>query len=699
MISESLAAGLLTATLTSLWTGSLLAVGVVLAIKSLPMGAQARYRLWSLALAATVIAPLIRPFTFQPDASSGPSTLDSSSASVAPEPASKTQRLESLTGSEESPLPSRAPASSSVIQPVETFSLDSSLGMAVLLVWGAGAIAGLAWLALQILRLGAFKRAGSPPGPSLRLIWSEVVAGNSSRRVRLLLSQRPCLPAACGYFHPAIVAPAILFQALTEEETRHLLMHELAHLSRYDDWRLLAHRLIQAILWWHPVVWFINRRLDAERELACDEMVVEDTSRRDYARTLVRVAEMTSNTTMELAPGVLRGDLSRRIESLLQMTAGPARLGVRARAGAAAASVLALAVWIAPPTVRFGGETAPALAQRGDLGPVIARRLDSILTSYVDSGFSGSILLAIGGEIVLAEGYGMADRERGIPATAETRYSVAGFTKMFTAAAVLTLEDERRLSVNDSLTRFFGRLPGTDGEVTLHQLLTHTDGLTRQNAPVYRSDREAFIRAVSATPDTFAPGQGYRYNDFGHSVLGVVIEQVSGTSYETFIRNRFLRPAGLAATGFESERGAPYAIEYGGPPGRQYPIPPRSYTWGRRASLGMVSTVGDMYRWVQTMRDPRVLSPGVRDRMLEPHGPTDWGTERGYGWDRVRRRDGSVLWRRVAGTPGMEGEILQDPVQGWTAVILINSRVEWRFRVWDDITEALKRGGAGGLAR
>jgi CubicO group peptidase (beta-lactamase class C family) len=296
--------------------------------------------------------------------------------------------------------------------------------------------------------------------------------------------------------------------------------------------------------------------------------------------------------------------------------------------------------------------------------------------------------------VVLSKGYGLADRERGIPATAETRYSVAGFTKMFTAAGILTLEDEGLVRVADSLSRFFGRLPGTTGEVTLHQLLTHTDGLTRQNAPVYRSDPDAFIRAVVATPDTFDPGEGYRYNDFGHSVLGVIIERVSGSSYETFIRDRFLQPAGLLATGFENDlSGQPYAIEYAGPAGRQHPIPPRSYAWGRRASLGMVSTVGDMFRWIQAMRDPRIISTRVRQRMLEPHGPTDWGAERGYGWDRVGQRDGSVLWRRVAGTPGMEGEILHDPVRGWTAVILVNSRVEWRFRVWDDIADAIRGNG------
>jgi CubicO group peptidase (beta-lactamase class C family) len=571
-------------------------------------------------------------------------------------------------------------------------TIEAPAARTLLLIWTAGTLIGLGWLALQLFRLIALKRVSVPPDGRLGRIWDSVVASTGTRRrVRLLVSQHSRLPAACGYLRPAIVTPEALCRALNEEETRHLLLHELAHLSRYDDWGLLAHRVVQAFCWWHPIVWYIGGRLDVERELACDETVVKASGRRVYARTLVRVAEVARGDTVVLAPGVLRGELTRRVESLMEIGIRRPGFGSRVGAGAAALSVAALGFWVSPPAIRMHASDAGQAPSPIFAGAAIASRLDSVFTSYVDSGFSGSILLALGDSVVLSRGYGWADREHGIPATAETRYSVAGFTKMFTAAAILTLEDEGRLRVVDSLSRFVGRLPAADGEVTLHQLLTHTDGLTRQNAPVYRSDPGAFLRAVVATPDTFDPGKGYRYNDFGHSVLGVIIERVSGSSYETFIRDRFLQPAGLFATGFENDlSGQPYAIEYAGPAGRQHPIPPRSYTWGRRASLGMVSTVGDMFRWIQAIRDPRVVSTRVRDRMLTPHGLTDWDAERGYGWDRIRRRDGSVLWRRVAGTPGMEGEILHDPVRGWTAVILVNSRVEWRFRVWDDIADAIR---------
>ena len=687
MTGEQRAAELLTATITSLWVGGLVALGMSLLCRCLPMGPASRSRLWTLALGITIASLLFGLPHHGMKATDSPAGISGVPTDLSVETGKK-EPSENPGIEESAPAPSTIPPDGD--RSDVTFSLDGSLGIALLSLWFAGAILGLIWLGFQIVRLISLKRAGSPPSESLQAVWNEVYR-SGGRRIRLLVSRRSQLPAACGYFQPAVVAPEGLCRELNDDETRYLLLHELAHLNRYDDWGLLAHRFIQTLLWWHPVIWYLGRRLEAEREFACDEVVVRDGSRRGYARALVRVAEVSRSDMVELAPGVLRGDLTRRVESLLQIPV-PIRPLTTVRAGLIAGSSFALAIWLAPPVFQIRS-TSVTLPGDNDSRISIAAHLDSIFAGYADSGFSGSVLLAVGDQVVLEKGYGMADRERGIPATAETRYSVAGFTKMFTAAAILALEEEGRLHVTDSLARFFGPLPGRAGQVTLHQLLTHSDGMTRQNAPVYRSDARAFLRAVSTAPDSFAPGEGYRYNDFGHSVLGVIVEEISGNTYEAFIHDRFLLPASLSRTGFENERGDRFAVEYAGRPGAQYPIPPRSYTWGRRASLGMVSTVGDMYRWVRALDDGRVVSPGVRARMFESHGPTDWGAERGYWWDRVRRRDGSVVWRRVAGTPGMEGEILHDPERGWTAVILVNSRVEWRFRVWDDIAKAVARSG------
>lgn len=692
--------GALSAVIASLWLGALLAPAALAAIHAWPrLEARERHALWWLVLLVIVLAPLATER--RTDGTTDRTVTEGRTDG----------RTESALGaiaypSQPSVVPPVRPSVPGDAAPDEgggphaswSLSLPAGAPRFFLLVWAAGTLLGLLALARALVTLSTIRRSAVPPGLHLLAIWREAIASLPTRRIlRLFVSDRVALPAACGYTRPAVLVPRRLERSLGCSEMRHLLLHELAHLARRDDWSLALERVIRVFWWWHPVVWWIEGRLDAERELACDAAVAARVDGRTYARTLLRVAELSMRgDSPGLAPGALQGRLSRRIEALLSPGRRATSRGLARGSAAGAAAVIALAgVSFGPPSIHVRVvapqiSTAPALVARTTAagiarGPV-GFGLDSIFTSFADSGFSGTILVALGDEVVLEKGYGLADRARGIPATAETRYSSAGITKLFTAAAVLTLEAEGRLSVNDRLSRWGGPLPEEKAGVTLHQLLTHTDGLTRQSAPVYRESADAFIRAVARTPSSFAPGAGYRYNDFGHSLLGLVVERASGVSYEDFIRSRFLLRAGLKHSGFESERGVS-ALEYAGPRA-ETPVGPRSYLWGRRGSLGLVTTAGDLYRWFRAMDDPAVIAPTVRAGMLEPRTPTDWGAMQGYGWDFHRRDDGRLIWRRVAGTPGFEGEVLHDPVAGWTAVILVNSRIGWRFRVWRAIERA-----------
>jgi CubicO group peptidase (beta-lactamase class C family)/beta-lactamase regulating signal transducer with metallopeptidase domain len=685
---------LLSAVLASLWLGALLAPAALLVTRAWPrLAARERHTLWWVVLLTVVLAPLVTEGrkdgttegltegrmdgrTERPSAAV-PSVVPSFRPSIASAPEADSGPASPLTSWSLS-VPARAPK-------------------ILTLVWIVGALLGLLALGRELALLSGIRRSAAPPGPDLLTLWRQAIASLPTRRVlRLLVTDRVTLPAACGYSKPAVLVPESFEYALEDDEMHHLLLHELAHLARRDDWSLALERLIRVFWWWHPVVWWIGRRLDAEREMACDEAVASRVDRRVYARTLLHVAELSlDQPAPELAPGALRGRLTRRIEALMAPVPRAARLSRLSAAGVAALAIAG--VGFGPPSLRLDlvpipapvASARPALTVRSDASGVargeVGFALDSLFSRFADSGFSGTVLVALGNDIVLEKGYGLADRERGIPATAETRYSAAGITKLFTAAAVLSLEAEGKLSVHDPLSAWTGPLPDSKAPVTLHQLLTHTDGLTRQSAPVYRRTAE-FVRAVAHTPSSFAPGQGYRYNDFGHSLLGYVVQRASGTSYEEFIRHRFLKPAGLAHTGFESDRGT-VAVEYAGDRAESR-VGPRAYVWGRRGSLGMVTTAGDLYRWFRAMDNPAILAPAVRDEMLKPLVKTDWGAMQGYGWDFHTRADGRVIWRRVAGTPGFEGEVLHDPVAGWTAVILVNSRIGWRFKVWDAIERA-----------
>jgi len=143
-----------------------------------------------------------------------------------------------------------------------------------------------------------------------------------SRRVQVLASEEINSPVAVGYRHPAVILPTGLLARLEEGEQQDVLLHELAHLARYDDWLNLATRAVGALLALHPLAGIIVKQIEREREMACDDFVVAHTgSARSYARSLARLHDLRSTEgTRLLAPALLGGkvSLADRIESLLR---------------------------------------------------------------------------------------------------------------------------------------------------------------------------------------------------------------------------------------------------------------------------------------------------------------------------------------------------------------------------------------------
>jgi len=587
--------------------------------------------------------------------------------------------------------------------------------------WGGFVVAAIGVVALvQLLRIGAAlrrtrrlkrqavvaaARAAAAEGDARRICddeWNLALrAAGATRRAPLLESSGAGGPMVVGYLAPAVLVPPGLLDRLAPAQRRHVLLHEAVHLARRDDWILLGQRVTEALLWFHPGLRLLARRLDADREVVCDGVVARHTGSREYARTLVHLAELAGpGQSFGMAPGLATrtSKLGRRVEELVGADRRAPRVA-RVAFAAALPFVALLATSVRPlrtaprpalpPTVSDG----PAVVRIDSAGTVVGAlgvALDSVLREFERDGFSGTVLLARRGTVVLEKGYGLADRERGRPATAATRYSLAGFTKSVTAAAALRLAEAGRLSLQDSIGRWLPELTGPKRRVTIAQLLTYQDGMTRLAAPIFRADRAEFLRALDRTPAQSEPGTGFRYNDFGHSVLALIIERAAGVEYEDYVRSTLIEPLGLGF-GFEPD-GGPVAVEYQGPAEALAPIGPRGYSWGRRGSLGMVGTARDAYHWLLALDSARVISPTMRRAMLTGQGATDYGAAATYGWELTSpRASGGPLLRRVAGTPGMEGEILHDPVNEWSAVILVNTRLGWRFRIWNRIAELASR--------
>ena len=224
--------------------------------------------------------------------------------------------------------------------------------------WAFCATIGLARVARGLWRLRLLKRNCVPlDAAKAGLFEAEMWMGQ--RRFTLCTSQQVRVPAALGFFRPVIVLPAWVIGELSSEELRTIVLHESAHLQRWDDWTNLLQKVLRALLFFHPAVWWIESRLSIEREMSCDDMVlVRSRSPRQYAACLVSLAEKThSHRSLALAQAAVSHlqNMAQRISKILdgrERTATPF-LKPAAAAVAVFAAISFMAVQHTPQLVGF----------------------------------------------------------------------------------------------------------------------------------------------------------------------------------------------------------------------------------------------------------------------------------------------------------------------------------------------------------
>lgn len=255
-------------------------------------------------------------------------------------------------------------------------------------------------------------------------------------------------------------------------------------------------------------------------------------------------------------------------------------------------------------------------------------------------GFSGEILVARDGVPLLAEGYGLADRENGVRWNTGTVTTVGSITKQFTAAAIMALETDGLLSVGEPITKYFADVPQDKKGITLHQLLTHSSGLVDPDGiddfdPI---GREEFVRRVLVEKLAFAPGSSFSYANANFSLLGAIVEKVSGKSYERYLRDRLFAPAGIFETGYKLPFWGPGRLAVGYGPNERWgtilgrPMAEDGPYWALRANGGIHSTAFDVLRWAEALRTGRALPAAAVEKMWTPHVSEGDDGFYGYGW-------------------------------------------------------------------
>ena len=232
-------------------------------------------------------------------------------------------------------------------------TLASSWASYLFAVWGVGAGLLLVRLSVGLWRVRQIRSRCSEANlddldPAIGGILRDF---ECHRQVKLCVSTEITVPAAIGFFRPAIVFPAWLLPQLSPEEIKLVLLHELAHFRRWDDWSNLVQKIAKAMFFFHPAVWWIESRLTLEREMACDDMVLTQTaSPRAYASSLISFAEKLQNARgLALAQALVSRmrDMSLRVAQILD-TRRPSRTGLWKPVLGLSAGMLALVLGAAP---------------------------------------------------------------------------------------------------------------------------------------------------------------------------------------------------------------------------------------------------------------------------------------------------------------------------------------------------------------
>lgn len=311
-------------------------------------------------------------------------------------------------------------------------------------------------------------------------------------------------------------------------------------------------------------------------------------------------------------------------------------------------------------------------------GPVTAQdpeRMDRIVRTSADANaFSGAVLVARDGEILLDRGYGFANREWLIPNDRETKFRLGSITKQFTAVAIMILNERGLVDLDAPVKTWLPDAPAAWDEVTIRRLLAHTAGVpnftsfddfqSRKTLPV---TVDSLIARFRDHPLDFQPGEDRKYSNSGYVLLTAVIERASGQSYADFLAEAVFQPLGMSDTGYDRNaqvlprRASGYAPTPDGVVNADYwdmSIP--------QGAGGLYSTTHDLLKWQQGLFGGHLLRPASLTLLTTPVRD-----QYAFGVFAVKA-EGNTTIAHSGGLDGFNTYMAYDPARRLTVVVLGN---------------------------
>lgn len=281
------------------------------------------------------------------------------------------------------------------------------------------------------------------------------------------------------------------------------------------------------------------------------------------------------------------------------------------------------------------------------------------------------MLVSINDTLILSDGYGSLDSAHRTKPADTTLFNIASITKSFTAMALVRLAAEGRLSVSDTLARFFPGLPMDKRGITLDQCLLHTSGLGQRYASDGLTTRAEAVAAIGSDTLQDKPGNDFHYSNENYELLAAVVEMATGMDHESYLETNVLRPCDLRHTLFWRDVDSLAAPMFAPALPQQAPAF-RGRDWGYVGSGGLFSSARDLHKWFTAIESGRSLWAAQRDTLWRPRGELSVG-QLGYGWFISTTKGEKEIWTRGTESWGHNAVVRWFPGRRVLIIVLTNS--------------------------
>ncbi|MCX6305804.1 MAG: serine hydrolase [Bacteroidetes bacterium] len=296
----------------------------------------------------------------------------------------------------------------------------------------------------------------------------------------------------------------------------------------------------------------------------------------------------------------------------------------------------------------------------------------------IDTMPGASVLVSQNGDIIYQKGFGYADIEKKMKVTPETKFKIGSISKQFTSVAILKLQEEGKIKIEDKLSKYIPDFP-RGNEVTIYHLLTHTSGIHDYNSqPNFEMTKpvtpQTLLDIIKKLPYDFNPGERYLYNNSGYFILGCIVSQLSGKTLGKYQNETFFKPLGMKNTGiYETTtvlNNEAQGYSMNGETVKKADFQEMSWTLG----VGSIySTTQDLFKWNEAVFNGKVLSNATlktafSQAVLNSSGKVDYG----FGWFLITNR-GLNFIQHSGVVSGFSSYLERQPESKLTICVLCNS--------------------------